>query len=852
MNTLLPKTELERILDDIVQIRTLTSPQIDEITQARDYSALLRRNFEQIRQIAADSIARHERILTPLIQSDEALSDEDADTLVAFCRALLNQTHVAELDLTLVFHLSGRLKRDAEKKNDDEGLIRALFIRINACYANLIRVNRLRVADEMTRFYMEEGLKAADALLPYLSPERFVHLNSDRTRHEVLTMSYFYVALYDVPFVTPEINRLRLDTLIQSYERMQDPFYLEHAPAYNRHTGTIRCLEHMGQLTEYGNAWGYTEEQCEDIASYTEELNALWQEAPEENSSILPEIHLQLLLVRNRYYDGQLTLKQYRGHLITLYKRHANDRYDQYSLFANLFIPTEYLASFSAEEAAILDADTTETIERIYRKLIVYLLHSTNEGAHYFLLEYVSNFLNVFIELPHGTTFLEIGLECLAALYPPTFVHSVMTAQIAHYLVNVLLDRHPEALIGVFGTGDSGSVEACRERIVQTVFFGALCHDFGKLPMLDSLFLFWRKLYPEDRQILAKKSQAGERLLSAHASTRPYAAYAMETDPPEPVLAKIMKLAHDLDDATDTTGRIWREHTSPEAVISSLGARDADSCIRQLYDLLEDDDVRSGLTALLTETRERIYEKTFLLLKTGVFQSDLLPLPLPVNKTSAILRKKTPEVIREMRTHLAVVTQMGEAIISEHDAAVCADHAATILRSTEHITLLTDALTDDTAPADAGPNALPVRPIKSWPAFKAPTARILLLDTVRPFLNAAAAVLKPSTVRLTASDTAQQYLEMVCEVTYDLILIDDAVPLADCVTLLSRTRTMNNSKNRVTPVIALTAEHDTDYCNALLMEGFNGFLIKPFGRTELEELFLKHLDASKLIFPPAP
>lgn len=80
---------------------------------------------------------------------------------------------------------------------------------------------------------------------------------------------------------------------------------------------------------------------------------------------------------------------------------------------------------------------------------------------------------------------------------------------------------------------------------------------------------------------------------------------------------------------------------------------------------------------------------------------------------------------------------------------------------------------------------------------------------------------------------------------YDVILMDIHMPEMDGVEATNKIRNLASSKNRKTPIIALTAAALMDEKKKVFEAGMNDFMVKPFAPQELKKTILKHLDESK-------
>ena len=633
------KQELDDFVQRIIKTRILSSPKIGGVGTGDGYSRLLKQQFKEIGAIAKQNRDMMETKLGPILKSKGRLPDETVTVLREFCTFLLNPWPEEELDLSLLFKISDRLLADAMVKKDDDAIVLQSGIHINACYNNMDRTNRIRVTDELCGFYQREGMKAAELILKYLEPEMFLRLKSREARHAVLVHSRFYVALYDTFYTTDQrSNDERIRQLKRSIALADDPFFIENTPGYDWRYHKLRCMEHMGQLTENGNQWNLTKEQCVSVMETTDQLNKIWMEDEVSGEEILPRVHLELITLRNDYYGGRILIGTYRSGLLSLYTQYANAKYDMYSVLANIFIPTEYLATLDPKD---VDEEKQEVLRGFYRQITNYILHSDNRDAFSFMMEYLSSFLERYIAIPGEETFEKMGLNCMAALHPPTYVHALQVATISRCLCEHLLEVAPEELIGVLGCQTAEEVRSNKDRILSKMYHSAMCHDFGKLCMIDTIFVYGRRLLQTEYQIIWEHPKMGASLLSRYDSTRDFADIAMghhrwydgtkgypldfDVDAsPDRTLIHIVMVADALDAATDRIGRSYKLGKSVSGILAELKKGSGTHYSPVIVGLLDRPEVLTDINFLLSKGREDNYRNTYLLLRrmqTNVIQS---------------------------------------------------------------------------------------------------------------------------------------------------------------------------------------------------------------------------------------
>ncbi|MBO6214444.1 MAG: HD domain-containing protein, partial [Lachnospiraceae bacterium] len=529
-----------------------------------------------------------------------------------------------ELDLSLLYEVSDRLLYELSYIGDYNNLAKQFNIHVSVCYSNVNRTSRITVSKDICMFYRDRGLEAAKKALSFLHNETvYKSLNND-ARIYLLRVARFYSALYDTFFYEYETNVKRYQALVDALELAEDKDIVNSVYDYDWTLHRVRCIEHMGQLTERGNRWGFTEGQCEKICEWLEKLKAMRERDPALISEIIPDAHYELLLLRNAYFAGRMATEEYRSSLYELYEKYSDTNYDMYSAQMNILLPLEYITTLRNE---IPGPKQSNILRHLYDSVINYVLASVNLDAFNFLQEYLIGFLDEFVEIPGVMTYLDMGLECMAALHPPTYVHTLQVADIACCLAEHLAMKNPEFFY-IKATDSEKTTHSKMAHILHNLYNSALCHDFGKLAMIDSIFIYGRELLDREYDIIHMHTLVGYEMLSRHLSTKECAPAALEhhlwfdgsSGYPEgyskipSFYASIIAVADSIDAATDNIGRSYRPGKSLDDICSELKSESGTRYAPYVIDLLNDPSVLTDLSFLLTDGRKNHYKNTFLLL----------------------------------------------------------------------------------------------------------------------------------------------------------------------------------------------------------------------------------------------
>ncbi len=131
-------------------------------------------------------------------------------------------------------------------------------------------------------------------------------------------------------------------------------------------------------------------------------------------------------------------------------------------------------------------------------------------------------------------------------------------------------------------------------------------------------------------------------------------------------------------------------------------------------------------------------------------------------------------------------------------------------------------------------------------SFRAPDARLLVVDDTRMNLAVTAGLLKKTEMRIDTAQSGPEALEKAKGTAYDVILMDQRMPGMDGVETLKRIREAEGGLNRETPVICMTADAIIGAKERYTGAGFTDYLPKPVNGEALERTIARYLPAEKV------
>ena len=239
---------VERQLTDYVRrtyrIRKLSSPLLDDLKSAEDYSVLLNENFREIGRLSSQNKLMISTLIDPVVKSEDALPEESVRRIMSFSEKLLDNENERRLDVPVVSLLAGRLRRDAESKDDVAYYVTMLDAEIKNCVGLIEQTCTITACREIADGFFEKGMAAFRECMKLLEDkEAFLRLD-DKSRRTLVSLSAFGSALYrhagmDTGYEKNMWERLKV--IEHALRLADDPFYREALPGYDWERHKVFC-----------------------------------------------------------------------------------------------------------------------------------------------------------------------------------------------------------------------------------------------------------------------------------------------------------------------------------------------------------------------------------------------------------------------------------------------------------------------------------------------------------------------------------------------------------------------------------------------------------------------------------
>ena len=624
---------IEKNIHDYVQrmkrIRVLSSPMIDENDETDTYIMRLQENFMVIGELADENRDFLENDLYPMLAKDHVLTPEDINVLNTLSCELLDAEYAENIDLPIATIISDKVLEVAKASGDTEALIRQWDIAINAHYTMMNMTGRIYSYPRHSAYYREKGFQAGDFFIPLvLDWDRFSAIEDPLSRQLALTNARYSLAFFEGYRVKCEDDTRDLDLLEKLLAIYGDERYRQLDPDFDWDYYKYRIMEYYCTSLDMCNMRGLSKPFIERIGKMTEKMRDFYYSDLERFAEFSLKVRVDIVVIRNRYFAGMYTREEYFKQLLQAYDERDINDYSSDGIIGNMLPVVEYILLLDPED---LRAEEKSTIKMLYSNIIAYIFNNPNGGATSFLLEYVAILLNRFIEVPSGISFEEMVLKCMAALHPPTYIHSRMVGELSECVCSHLIRHRPDLFVGILGTTTEEEVLKKKAAIINLTYHAALCHDAGKLMIIDTIFVYGRRLLDMEFELIKTHPGSGYELLRRYESTAPYAevagghhiwydgskGYPEEfdiTNSSVSTLINIVSCMDCMDAATDFVGRSYRNGKTLSKLMVEFREGSGTRYAPYVVDVLEKEEVASDIQNILNRGRQQIYGDTFMLL----------------------------------------------------------------------------------------------------------------------------------------------------------------------------------------------------------------------------------------------
>lgn len=219
-------------------------------------------------------------------------------------------------------------------------------------------------------------------------------------------------------------------------------------------------------------------------------------------------------------------------------------------------------------------------------------------------------------------------LGSILAGHKPTYVHSLMVAELTRALLQRQIETRPETLVGLLGCRSAAEVQARRGELCQTAYECGLYHDLGKCAVLMYIDNNARRLLDEEFFCIQSHPRTGADILNRMGCGRTLALAALyhhcyyngkggypndvPSCPPEiKGIVDALSVADSLDAATDNIGRCYNLAKPFRTLLEELRAQSGTRYAPNVVALFEDERFCQQLAENTDAERKRVYLQVY-------------------------------------------------------------------------------------------------------------------------------------------------------------------------------------------------------------------------------------------------
>ena len=369
--------QIHRYVENMKEIRLLSTPDLNTIENADDYGRILIENFSKIGRLAAENRGLIDSV-TPFFTSEDELSDDMREATIQLINALVGNDSFEEVDVHMSELLDGLLiDKEIEQSTNENDRVISMAKKVKRDYFLVSSLTRYvnKEVEEIRRAAIEN----AKALSDYLAKDIFIRLNDDAKEaalhYSVMSALLYENNLYAMPLSWWEEALTILD---RSDAILKDPFYREACPDFDWEVYEFRICFYGGFL-----AYSYIPESiAKRVYVFTERGLRILENT--QNEDILAAVNPEQLKDLQNIAAVIAKIKPAREACDDLYteyeKRDAAD-YSVTGINNNLDTPSLYLSMVKQTGLELTEKDYDRYSE--FEESVVKYISSLSEMCHF-------------------------------------------------------------------------------------------------------------------------------------------------------------------------------------------------------------------------------------------------------------------------------------------------------------------------------------------------------------------------------------------------------------------------------------------------------------------------------------
>ena len=598
-----------RYIENLRRVRALARPETHAGMKAADL-------LEEIKQNAAESytlMQQSNAILDEVIFSRRAenLTEEEAAGLSEFAGKLFHYANSE--DCGIAYKIHALLLDYARLKQDDRAIIRELYwAGVTMHYMNVRSDDSsINPLGKQVRGYFQEG---ASYMARY---EGF----------DLETKSYIIRCLGNSRMAMSRHSHADCEAYMEVFDKamgvIRSPYYRKLDPSIP--WDKFEYAMHMDRMTLLAYLRDFKDPEIAEKVLESAEYIHREQAKNQTDDERLQNWRLGYLYAMARYHAGRCPVREVVDVLLEAIEKADPKDYSPTGINNNL----TSLSSLFYYEAALPPEEKPQyacRLEKVFSKSVSYL----NDLPVNQYPRVASNAVRELVEMQAGAErpYRKNMLVYMLAAHKPTYVHSLMVANLTRFFVRRLLWKKPEAMVGTMGYDTVEAVRQHAEELCVMAYECGVYHDIGKSMVTMYVGNNSRRLLEEEfvcvqwhaafgYELLCKIGHKGDLALAAlyhHTYYDGQGGYPKD-QPPCPKNMKpivdALTVADSLDAATDNIGRCYTAAKPLEKLIEELQAQKGSRYAPAVVELFDDPDFCTEFRRKLYESRQSVYLEVY-------------------------------------------------------------------------------------------------------------------------------------------------------------------------------------------------------------------------------------------------
>ncbi len=241
--------QIHRYVENMKEIRLLSSPDLSAVDNADDYGRILVENFSKIGKLAAENCEFIDSV-TPAFASEGKLSDAMRDATIQLIDLLVDNDSFEEVDVHMSELLDGlMIQKEINQSTNENDRVISMAKKVKRDYLIVSSLTRY-INDDVDKI-RDAAIQNAKSLGEYLDKDAFVRLNSE-AKGAVLQYALMGALLYENNLYPMPLEwwEKALAIIERAEAILNDPFYREEYPDYDWESYEFR-IYYYGSFLAY-------------------------------------------------------------------------------------------------------------------------------------------------------------------------------------------------------------------------------------------------------------------------------------------------------------------------------------------------------------------------------------------------------------------------------------------------------------------------------------------------------------------------------------------------------------------------------------------------------------------------